>query len=126
MINKQRILVLEDDQDHIALINILNNEFKFDIDVGNSIFDFLRFIKDSKYDLILCDLNLHYQSEGLDILKSFHSHKLDSKIFAYTSNSNEENFFIEKGFNGVIRKNLGELKQLFNNLILNKSLRPTC
>ena len=29
-------------------------------------------------------------------------------------------FFLEKGFNGVIRKNLGEFKQLFNNLLIDK------
>ena len=120
MINRPRILVLEDNQDHIALINILNKDFNFDIDVGHNMFDFLQFIKDSKYDLLLCDLNLQYQLEGLDILKFFLSHKLVTKIFAYTSNLTDDNFFLEKGFNGVIRKNLGEFKQLFNNLLIDK------
>ena len=110
------------------MINILNNEFNFEIDVGHSIFDFLQFIKDSQYDIILCDLNLEYKMEGLDILKSFknfHTRRLDSKIYAYTNNTNEEKFFLDKGFNGVIRKNLNELKQLFTNLVIIKSLNLT-
>lgn len=109
--------MIEDNQEHIDLINILNRDFNYLIDVGRSISDFKNLITSKDYQLILCDLNLQYQLEGLDILKSFKQYKLTSKIYAYTSNTAEDDYFLEKGFHGVIKKNLNELEKLFVHLL---------
>ena len=83
MTNKTNILVIEDNQEHIELIKALNKEFNYHIDIGMNISDFNKLILTKTYHLILCDLHLQYQLEGLDILKSFKRYNLDSKIYAY-------------------------------------------
>ena len=93
MSNNPKFLAIDDNEDHIELIRLLNKSFNFQIDFGINIFDFLSHVNKFNYDVILCDLNLHYQKEGLDILKSYQQYGLKSKISAYTSNSADESFF---------------------------------
>ena len=116
MVNKGSILLIEDNEDQINLVSLLNREFNFKIDVVHNLKEFDQIIVQSSYDIILCDIDLSYASEGLDILEVYKLSQMHGKIFAYTLSSNDEDFFIQKGFERVIKKNMEELKQLFKDL----------
>lgn len=116
MINKVKILLIEDSSEHIDLITILSSRYGYQIKIGKNLADFKRLLNNCEYDLILCDLDLQYHLEGLDILKFFKKSKLTTQIYAYTSHSAEDTFFSEQGFHGVIKKNFNELKELFDQL----------
>lgn len=119
MNNPSKILLIEDDSEQIDLITLLSSHYDCQIKVGKSIDDFQSLIEKNDFELIICDLNLQYQLEGLDILKSYKQNKLTAKIYAYTSYSAEDTFFLEQGFHGVIKKNFTELRELFNQLLVN-------
>ena len=114
--NKGTILLIEDNEDQINLVNLLNKEFNFKIDIVHNLREFNQIIGLSSYDIILCDIDLSYASEGLDILEVYKLSQMHGKIFAYTLSSNEEDFFIQKGFERVIKKNMDQLKLLFKDL----------
>ena len=116
--NTVNILVIENNDDHIAIIKILNKEFNFNIDVAHNHFEFLNLVTSHfNYSLVLVDLSLDYRFEGLDIMKSYKKLGLNSKIYAYTSEKIDEQEYIQFGFDGVIRKKFLELKNLFQSLV---------
>ena len=122
MTNKGRILVIEDNKDHINLINQLNNKYKFTIDIGHNLHDFIELTSNGTYfDLILCDIDLDYQLEGLDILDYYKKQELKGDIYAYTLSSENEVLFLEKGFKKVIKKDLNNLNGIFLELFNQKN-----
>ena len=124
MENTTNILVIEDNPDHVALMNILNREFNFCIDIGSSLIDFQNMIREKNYDLIICDINMRYETEGLDILKLYKNYNLKSKIVAYTASAKDSDFFINLGFDSLIRKNLLEIRLLFKSMSQMENLIP--
>lgn len=79
---KNKILLIEDDEDAIIWIKEYLEEFGFNVSAYTTVTDGLSSISINSYDLILLDLNLP-DFNGYEVLKYFRA----NKIF-YTSNSN--------------------------------------
>jgi CheY-like chemotaxis protein len=116
-----KILLIEDNKDQIFLIKKLSNDFNLDLDVGNNKTDFLNLINKKTYDIIICDIDLDYKFEGLDILEIFKKSNLKGKIYAFTSSAHNSEFFLEKGFHGFIEKSLKTTMSFFRQLSENYS-----
>lgn len=100
------ILVVEDNPfDTLVVKTLLQNHFNI-ITVANG-YDALNQLKETKFDIILMDINLGDETmDGIKTLSIIRENKkYDSvKIFAVTAYAQDRDFFIKKGFDELLIK----------------------
>ena len=92
--------------------------------VAKNTAEFMSSIKMNSYNVLLCDLNLDYEHEGLTILQIY---KLmlkngsipSGKIFSFTFDSIEKKTLTEKGFDGIIDKDFDSIDRFLKEYKVN-------
>ena len=105
----KKILYVEDDSTSLLLIKrILTKHYQFDSAQNDT--EAIGKLKENDYDLVLMDINLGCELDGVEIMKLAKSFEPESKtiFIALTTQANftGENNFTEHGFNGYFEKPL--------------------
>jgi len=104
---RHKLLVVEDNRESQLIIKVaLRNDY--DIQVACSEESATSLLKNEKFDLVLLDLNLNGQGDGVSILKNIRGENSTNKLpvivtTAYDLNPNDKKFFDENA-NGFIQK----------------------
>ncbi len=65
-----RTLIIEDEEEIALILRIILNNENMDVDIANTIQDAKSYLKSSKYQIVLLDLNLPGGS-GFDLIEDF-------------------------------------------------------
>ena len=113
---RHKLLVVEDNRESQLIIKVaLRNDY--DIQVASSEESANSLLRNEKFDLVLLDLNLNGQGDGVSILKNIRGENSTNKLpvivtTAYDLNPNDKKFFDENANSFVqkpfIKKNLLE------------------
>ena len=87
---KNKILLIEDDEDAIIWIKEYLEEFGFNVSAYTTVTDGLSSISINSYDLILLDLNLP-DFNGYEVLKYFRANKIYIPVIVTSANSDKKN-----------------------------------
>ena len=104
---RHKLLVVEDNRESQLIIKVaLRNDY--DIQVAGSEESATSLLKNEKFDLVLLDLNLNGQGDGVSILKNIRKENSTNKLpviltTAYDLNPNDKKFFDENA-NGFVQK----------------------
>ena len=120
------ILVVEDNKlDALIIKTLLEPHFNIEIVTNSN--DTLNIIEDIKFDFILMDINLGNDPiNGIDLMKMIRQipkyHYM--KFFAVTAFSENDNYYIEQGFDAFFIKPVikEEIFEFINNNIQNQPL----
>ena len=87
---KNKILLIEDDEDAIIWIKEYLEEFGFNVSAYTTVTYGLSSISINSYDLILLDLNLP-DFNGYEVLKYFRANKIFIPVIVTSANSDKKN-----------------------------------
>lgn len=118
------ILVVEDNPfDKLVVKVLLQNHFNIYIAINGQ--NALNILEEQKIDIVLMDINLGDENmDGTAVMKLIKNNKKHQhiKVFAVTAYAENENFYIEQGFDAlyvkpVIKEEIFEFisKNVFNN-----------
>jgi DNA-binding response OmpR family regulator len=85
---RNKILLIEDDDDTAILIKEFLEEYDFDVCVISTITDAISNIKFNKYSLVLLDLNLP-DFEGYEFLKFIHKNRINISVIVISAYSDK-------------------------------------
>lgn len=105
--SKPKLLIAEDDSDNQSFLRLLLNKY-FIVDICDSADSFYQFMKRNKYDIILMDISLKGNKNGLELTKELKSdpNTRSIPIICYTAhalNSDRTNA-LNAGCNAYISK----------------------
>lgn len=106
---RYKLLVVEDNRESQLIIKVALRNY-YDVQVASSEESAASLLKTEKFDLVLLDLNLNGQGDGVSILKNIRGECSTCKLpvivtTAYDLNPDDKKFFDENA-NGFVQKPL--------------------
>lgn len=84
MLDKPRLLVVDDERDVCEVLKIYFSRRNFQVDSAESVKDALATIKENKPDLIVLDMKLAGDLTGKDLLKTLRQYDKETKVIMVT------------------------------------------
>ena len=115
MYNKIKILLIEDNLDIIEIVKAKARKIPdIELVVGSNTLDFLDNVNRKNFDIILCDINLDFEGEGLVIVELFQRMDINAEIIAFTGSMHlTKEYLLNAGFSDVYYKNFKVIDHLF-------------
>ena len=101
-----KVLIVEDDQIAAYVAKMLMEKL-FDIEIVNNGYDAIEAVIQNKYDLILMDINLgDINMDGIKTMRAIRNLKNSQgiKIVALTVYNHSLQWFLDQGFDDLVRK----------------------